>query len=404
MSEALARGGMMFFSCLKICLTRKYADFHSRAGRTEYLSFIGLCFMLPFLFDILTLMWPFLLPSLWEQMFLLFRYIYGGTALLLFIPFCAVHARRMHDMNHSALRCAGMLGLILLVHYSMLLMQATHGSRPVSALDLANDFFSLVVYGIPLLLLGVSRELLGLLYQQPEMFSEIRIYRSAIMLAVFGVAFYIMRRRGTEGENRFGPAPADVGGAENDIVFSVMRCLGRGYARFSGRASRSEYWGFALAHFILCAAWTPGRLALQQYLQHWAVLNGLYIPIWKDGLAVFLAVLPPLLLFVPSLSVLIRRLHDRGKSGYWLLGLLCAQALILLVVDGIFDLSMSSMSLYRHARAGRQLFFVGLLFVLLPALSFLYQMVCRGTKGPNAYGPDPLERGKRERPGKALLS
>ena len=80
---------------------------------------------------------------------------------------------------------------------------------------------------------------------------------------------------------------------------SVATCL-RKYATFEGRASRSEYWWFQLLLFLLSVA---GSL-LGTFAE---TLGGLVL------LAVVLG------LFVPNLAVTVRRMHDVGWSGWWLL-------------------------------------------------------------------------------------
>jgi uncharacterized membrane protein YhaH (DUF805 family) len=60
------------------------------------------------------------------------------------------------------------------------------------------------------------------------------------------------------------------------------------YAGFSGRARRSEYWWWVL--FTLLWSWIP-------------ILNLILC----------------LIFFLPSLAVAIRRLHDTGRSGWWIL-------------------------------------------------------------------------------------
>jgi len=115
----------------------------------------------------------------------------------------------------------------------------------------------------------------------------------------------------------------------------------RNFFTFAGRAPRSEYWFFYL-FFIICAfagGFLDGLLGL-------AVFN-------EDDEFVYgpLLVLSILLLFFPQLSVAVRRLHDIGRSGWWLwLGLIP---------------------------------FVGGLILLVWACM-------RGTEGNNKYGPNPL--------------
>ena len=76
-----------------------------------------------------------------------------------------------------------------------------------------------------------------------------------------------------------------------DFKQAVIRCLRDKYVAFDGRASRSEFWWFALFTFAVGVVFS---------------LIGLDIV----GLLFNLAVL------LPSLSVGSRRLHDMGKSGW----------------------------------------------------------------------------------------
>ena len=69
------------------------------------------------------------------------------------------------------------------------------------------------------------------------------------------------------------------------------------YATFSGRARRKEFWMFVLFNFIV------GEVSV--------VVCGLCIP--------ELAILYPLAVLLPSIAVGVRRMHDVGKSGWFLL-------------------------------------------------------------------------------------
>jgi len=77
------------------------------------------------------------------------------------------------------------------------------------------------------------------------------------------------------------------------------------YADFNGRATRSEYWFFVLFNLIfsIAAVILDNTLGL-------AIKNVGYGPIY--GLYI-------LAVFIPSLAVSVRRLHDVGKSGWMLL-------------------------------------------------------------------------------------
>lgn len=70
------------------------------------------------------------------------------------------------------------------------------------------------------------------------------------------------------------------------------------YAVFTGRAQRKEYWMFALISTLIA-------------------FPLLFIDLATGGPA-FLSSLYCLALFLPSLAVSVRRLHDIGKSGWWI--------------------------------------------------------------------------------------
>jgi uncharacterized membrane protein YhaH (DUF805 family) len=77
------------------------------------------------------------------------------------------------------------------------------------------------------------------------------------------------------------------------------------YAMFSGRSARSEYWYFILFYFLILIG-----------LAFVDVLMGMVSE--STGLGVLTALFA-LAMFIPSLSVSIRRLHDTNHSGWWFL-------------------------------------------------------------------------------------
>jgi uncharacterized membrane protein YhaH (DUF805 family) len=111
------------------------------------------------------------------------------------------------------------------------------------------------------------------------------------------------------------------------------------YVDFSGRASRREYWMFQLFNLII--AFVIG------------FISGLVAGVASQasgtdlGVATNLANIPgniySLVVFLPSLAVAIRRMHDTNKSGW---------------------------------------------YILIPFYSF-YLTLISGDKGPNNFGPDP---------------
>lgn len=75
------------------------------------------------------------------------------------------------------------------------------------------------------------------------------------------------------------------------------------YAVFEGRASRTEFWMFILFNFIVGVVLNIVDSILHLKGTYIGVLGGLY------NLGVLL----------PAIGVSIRRLHDTGRSGWWLL-------------------------------------------------------------------------------------
>jgi len=106
---------------------------------------------------------------------------------------------------------------------------------------------------------------------------------------------------------------------------AVRICLQRKYVDFTGRARRSEYWFFFL--FTVLAGIVGG------------ILDGIFRlrggPYGSTGP---IQGLIQLALLLPSLAVGARRLHDTGRSGWWLLiGLIPVVGWIILLVFFVQD-------------------------------------------------------------------
>jgi uncharacterized membrane protein YhaH (DUF805 family) len=112
----------------------------------------------------------------------------------------------------------------------------------------------------------------------------------------------------------------------------------RGYADFSGRARRKEYWFFSLFHSLTVISGAFLADALSKENRTIGTIFGSIVVLY------FLASI------VPTLAVTVRRLHDVDKSGWW------------------YFISFIP--------------FVGPIWLLI--------LTCTdGTPGPNQYGPDP---------------
>ncbi|MBY8604133.1 DUF805 domain-containing protein [Burkholderia arboris] len=118
----------------------------------------------------------------------------------------------------------------------------------------------------------------------------------------------------------------------------AVRTVLNKYATFEGRARRSEYWYFTLLSVILSIAAQVigggGR-------------NGGLITLLLLGVLCLIS----LALLIPGIAVSVRRLHDTGRSGWFLL------IALIPLVGGIL---------------------------------LLVWMCSRGTEGPNRFGADPI--------------
>ncbi|WP_236262992.1 DUF805 domain-containing protein [Aggregatimonas sangjinii] len=99
------------------------------------------------------------------------------------------------------------------------------------------------------------------------------------------------------------------------------KALVENYANFNGRARRSEYWNFTLVNvFVIIALYVIMILGAIADIPVLAGIGGILVMIFALGT------------FIPHLAVAVRRLHDTGKSGaFLLLGFVPFVSLILLV-------------------------------------------------------------------------
>ena len=101
------------------------------------------------------------------------------------------------------------------------------------------------------------------------------------------------------------------------------------YAVFDGRAQRAEYWYFVLFSIIISIVLGFIDFSIGTFDEKAGVglLSGIY------ALAVF----------IPSIAVGVRRLHDTNRSGWWILiGLIPIVGFIVLFVFFVIDSDQSA--------------------------------------------------------------
>lgn len=78
------------------------------------------------------------------------------------------------------------------------------------------------------------------------------------------------------------------------------------YAQFNGRANKTEFWQYVLVYFLI-------SIALSLLM---SIFGGVKI---LRMIFMILNVIVMLALLIPSLAVGVRRMHDIGKAGGWIL-------------------------------------------------------------------------------------
>jgi uncharacterized membrane protein YhaH (DUF805 family) len=140
--------------------------------------------------------------------------------------------------------------------------------------------------------------------------------------------------------------------AQRGLFEAIGVCFSK-YAAFTGRAARWEFWWWSLFQFLVVAAFDAMVVPQDVRDLMSATATGVVPPLDPThSIVQLIGSLFSLVLFLPTLAVTVRRLHDIGKSGWWYL------------------------------------------FGLIPIVGWITLLVwfCRkGTSGSNLYGADPLQ-------------
>jgi uncharacterized membrane protein YhaH (DUF805 family) len=131
---------------------------------------------------------------------------------------------------------------------------------------------------------------------------------------------------------------------------------------FTGRINRAKYWIVVLVNIgiVLVAALAAAMTVLT--------------PLWYGVTVLFLALL------VSGLAAAAKRLHDRDKSAWWIL---------------VFVVLPSAISGIGQQFGEASVLVTGLISLAISIWAFVELGCLRGTRGPNRFGPDPLEGAAR---------
>lgn len=148
-------------------------------------------------------------------------------------------------------------------------------------------------------------------------------------------------------------------------MLAALSSAFRRYFTFSGRARRAEYWWFIAFQFIAVAIlvlFQPPRDASQD--------GGGLVPLFL------------LLTFMPNLTLHVRRLHDVGESGWWLV-------LPMMPLGALISIGQTA----GPASGPVMLLFLFLSLVsLVCSILILIWTLSKSEPGTNRFGPSPLEQ------------
>ncbi len=171
--------------------------------------------------------------------------------------------------------------------------------------------------------------------------------------------------------------------ADKRGIWANFRLVLRNYAKFSGRATRAEFWGFWLANcLIYIVLYGFFIVPLIPIMGEQGGDLGLWILLLFATFALIL--LWSLYTLIPTLGVMARRLHDVGWSAKWLIPyfLLSTVAFVLQVMVYVDDFRAEGLD-------DTQVMMLGLLILAtnVYAIFLLVLSLLDSKHGPNKYGP-----------------
>ena len=140
--------------------------------------------------------------------------------------------------------------------------------------------------------------------------------------------------------------------------------VGQLFFGFNGRINRARYWIATLVFMAISVALAAIGYAIGDGVTFQA-LNGML----------------SIVMIISGLAVGIKRLHDRNKSGWYML-LFYVLPFVLVLLGLMFDVTGDGSSTATLV--------LGILALAVMLWAFVELGCLRGTIGTNAYGPDPI--------------
>jgi uncharacterized membrane protein YhaH (DUF805 family) len=160
-----------------------------------------------------------------------------------------------------------------------------------------------------------------------------------------------------------------------------VRSVLSSYATFSGRARRSEYWWFYLFTVLVTVAA--------------AVVDGVLGMSFSNDVGI-VGLIASLALLLPSLAVTARRLHDTGRTGWWMLlpliPMVATVGLVVVVVVLTVSAAFSAEVSGAAAVAAVVLLVLSALATLAASIVVLVFLCQDSHPGTNKHGSSPKQQ------------
>ena len=339
-----------FITAIKIYFAN-YVNFRGRSTRAEYWWAMLFVFLLP----------PVLFISIYTFISIL-------VSLALILPTLAVTTRRMHDIGKSGWCVVGFYLVPVLV------VGVCFRSLFVAILEGVTD---------PVLLANIAEA------------SPVSLGIGALVLLAIYIYMFVLLVKPSAPDNQYGPCPygSQILGSDDcsgrryavqegrnimNIGFiTAIKIYFANYVNFRGRSTRAEYWWAMLFVFLLYQA--VGFFSIFLYT------------LVSEYVSAFVLMLVSLALLLPTLAVTTRRMHDIGKSGWWVVGFYVFPMLVILncfslffvaILEGVTD----PVLLANIAKASPVSLGIGAL-VLLVFYIYMLVLLVKPSAPDNQYGP-----------------
>lgn len=186
---------------------------------------------------------------------------------------------------------------------------------------------------------------------------------------------------------------------------SVKTCF-RKYVTFSGRAPRAEYWYFWLFYliasiilfFLNSALFGPETIVTEETVFAADGSSSIEREVTQSYNGGLIGTIFTVVTFLPGVAVAWRRMHDAGRSGWWILApfAISFATIMSLILNSIgWSAMIEALSETGHVtvQSGSGAL-IGLAVFIVSFLMLLFWLCAKSQPGQNKYGPNPYEVAK----------